>query len=249
MEKQKNKKTIKKEIKRSASFFSRHKIITAVGIIALIFILTGAGAKLLLYIDFFLGKDILVTLEADKDHFSLAHGQQGEVGFDARVRTNPFCSAKCSYSFIDISSNSTVDKKNFDMSPADPFKKKFTIKSPDTGKGIWLYRFDMSCKSKKSFFCHTAENPVKRSILITVNYTLSPEERRLKADLKKTLTGLANRTEKLKAMQSYFEEAAYLLEEENISAGDKLAKINSTLRDLQNIWDQQKYHSLSERVS
>ncbi|MBD3249640.1 alpha/beta fold hydrolase [Candidatus Woesearchaeota archaeon] len=243
------KEILKEDIKKSASFFSKHRLLTALIIVLLVLIITGAGAKLLLYVDFFLGKDILVTLDTDKKHLSMVHGQEQDIIFEAKVRTNPFCSARCSYSFKDISDDKVMGQENFEMSPADPFKKEFTVKSPDTGEGIWLYRFDMECISERSFFCHTSEKPAKKSILITIRYNLTQKEKSLKQSLRSELEELAKRKEKLDALQSYIDEAYSLLDKDrDTSSKGKLDQADSMLKSFRVLWERQKFSLLSENV-
>ncbi len=145
-----------------------------------------------MYISFLLGNDITVKLETEKEFITLAHGEEGNLKFNAKVTTNPFCKAGCSSKFIDINKNEIIDKSDFNLKPGFGINKNYNVRAPDKGLGIGLYRFDMECRSVNTVLCHTKEEPTTRSVLVNVNYTLTDLEERAKSDTKEKINELTN---------------------------------------------------------
>lgn len=176
-------------MKKGWNFLSGKKKIILLIIILLFIFLIG---KFYLYISFLLGNDITVKLETDQEFITLAHGEEGNLKFNAKVTTNPFCKAGCSSKFIDIGKNEVVDKSDFNLKPGFGINKNYNVRAPDKGLGIKLYRFDMECKSVNTVLCHTKEEPTTRSVLVNVNYTLTDFEERIKNNAKEKIKELTN---------------------------------------------------------
>nr|MBI4156748.1 hypothetical protein [Candidatus Woesearchaeota archaeon] len=164
-------------------FFKRHKaIIITTGVILGIIVIF-FGAQIILFLNFIIGNDVVVRLDADKEYFSLIHNQEDQVDFEASVITNPFCKAICRYDYYDISDNVLVDSDEFTLKPTDPLEKSYKIKADKPGKGQDIYRFDMECISKRTILCRTWGEPSTRSILINVDYDFDNEEQSLNENM------------------------------------------------------------------
>src|SRR3989344_5149834 len=157
--------------------------------IIVIILLIIFGAKILLFINFLVGNDIVIKLEADKEILSLKHNEKENIKFKAAVTTNPFCHAICNSNFEDISNNKTIEEDTFRLNTGSPIEKEFTLEAKEKGAGKELYRFNLECWSDASFLCHTDEAQITtRTTLITLNYDLNDEEKLLKDSLKINLT-------------------------------------------------------------
>src|SRR3989344_9510473 len=88
-------------------------------LLALVFILILAvfGAKILLYINFILGNDVIIKLDSSKENLNLVHNQKENITFEAKITTNPFCKALCYSEFKDISQNIVIEKDEFILRP------------------------------------------------------------------------------------------------------------------------------------
>src|SRR3989344_7984188 len=96
---------------------SKKEKIMVVVALSFILILLVFGAKLLLYINFILGNDLIINLDSSNENLNLLHNQKENITFEAKVTTNPFCKAICYSEFKDISQNIVIEKDKFDFSP------------------------------------------------------------------------------------------------------------------------------------
>jgi len=134
--------------------------------------------------NFLLGNDILITLSTNNENIYLDNGQEQKVAFEVKVQTNPFCQAKCNSLFQDLSHNREIDNLAFTIRPGSPFYREYTLKPYHKGSGKELYQFNIACYSKKTTWCHTAEDNITRSIIITLSHDLSQEELDMKDSTK-----------------------------------------------------------------
>ena len=240
------------------SWFRTHKRLVIAVLIVLAVLFIAFGAKIYLYINFILGNDIIVRLSADKETLSVVHGQEAPVTFEASVTTNPFCTASCNSVFTDIGSNTIIEQNAFDLKPGFPFSKSYLLRSEQRGSGQKLYRFSMECQSVSTVLCHTDGEPTSRSILVTLNYYLSEEEKQLKGQLKEALRGFVLRSGEMAAEEAAFRSitgalAAHMLagdrQTEITSLNASLAKHIEQLRLLQQLWQEQDYALLAEKAA
>lgn len=244
-----------KEQNSLKELMKRNKVTIVVIIIVLAIILFVFGTKIWLYLNFIMGNDIVVKLEVNQGDFYLIRGEEEEIRFEARVTTNPFCTAECNSIFEDISSNEIIEQNSFILRPGIPLKKSYKIKASGLGEGQLLYRFNLDCKSKENMLCHTKEEYTSRSILVTVEYTLSEEERILKEELKQDLKNLKERVEQLYRESDRVNKVAKKIDD-NISTDEYNSRIDSVnksiskhidnLFHLKSIWNTQDYNILNE---
>jgi len=251
MEKKKEKKS------RVKGFISKHKVAIVISIIVVSLLLFLFGAKMILYVNFLLGNDVILGLDVDKEVLFLEKGQQEEVAFETKVTTNPFCKAICEYEFEDISKGVVLEEDNFSLIPEIPLEKEYIISEQNKGSGIELYRFYVECHSVKTFFCHTGEEVVTRSQLLTVKYDLSAENKKLKQKLKEDLNLAAESLSELKGKQGLFDSILAELKTKKVvpefsAANNRLrSEVESNvmqLESLKDIWVAQEYLTLSSEL-
>ncbi|MFP4111915.1 MAG: alpha/beta fold hydrolase [Candidatus Woesearchaeota archaeon] len=160
----------KKKIKKRF----RWKLWLFIGI--MITLLSFFGTKAFLMINFYLGNDIVIKLETDKEYIDLKRLDKEDLEIISTVNTNPFCSASCTYTFEDLSHGKIIEEQNITLDPLHPMKRQYEINADWKGKGQVLFRANMVCTSKSSFLCHTKERPTTRKILIPVNYKLNDKD-------------------------------------------------------------------------
>jgi len=242
----------KKEDFRSRKVKKR-RIIIVTSLFLGIIIVSLFSTQLALYLNFLIGNDVVVKLEADKHHLYLNHSEEGVIKFEEFITTNPFCSAECEYKFIDISNNEVIETNNFISEKLTPLHKEFTIKADKLGVGQKLYRFDLNCLSKKTLLCHTNEKPSTKSILITVNYDLNEEEQNLKTDINKKLDELSFRLGNLKREEKKIEKEFYtinkffILEKLDYSK-EELYQLDDSFKKLDLLWINYDYSSMKEEL-
>jgi len=262
----KSKKTKKNKKKEKTDLTQKHignnnkerkkinKILLISLIAALMLLFIFFGTKFFLYINFILGNDTIIKLSSDKEALSLQRGAEDTVKFDATVTTNLFCKANCGYKFIDISSNKTIDENNFVLRPSSPFQKQYTVKPTRLGNGIDIYRFDIECSSISTLLCHTKEEPTTRSIIVTLQYNLSDEEKILKKQLKEKLEINLKEFNNLEKKISVLNETLNELNKKLIinSSIDEieleLEQNKNQIQKSNQIWNEQDYYLLSETV-
>lgn len=133
--------------------------------------------QLYLYTKFILGSDLLVRLSADKENIFFTNNENENITFKISVITNPFCMAQCHYQFLDISNGRVIDEGNFNMTSIFPKSKDYIFEKDNAFKGQVLNKFELSCKSQQTKLCYTRGEESKRTILVTLNYDLSEEQK------------------------------------------------------------------------
>lgn len=178
----------KKEISKLHS--KRKTLLIVLSILIIIILFLFLFTKAYLVIKLLIGNDLVVKLIADKENLFLSHNQSEKINFDVYTTTNAFCTAQCTSEFFDLSSNALIEKESFNLSAAGAKSKSFILRADKSGVGQEIYRFNVTCSSKKTFFCHTTEEPRARNLLITLNYNLTEEEAQFKQESKKKITSL-----------------------------------------------------------
>ena len=236
----------------------KHKLLIIILLSVLAALLIFFGVKLFLYAYFLLGNDTIVKVEADKEDLFLVRGEEGAVKLKASVTTNPFCTARCEYSFRDLSTDLYVDKDVSVLRPGIPLEKKYNLKVLKLGSGQDLYRFEMSCKSVNTWLCHTEEGTMTtRSILISVNYDLSDEEKKQKEIVKSELESSTARLETVLGKKAWLDEPLSSLNKtltvENLETGSNnvdvmASKVRQDLSSFKELFKQDKHSLLAESI-
>ena len=251
MKKPRNKKV--KTIKSERNWLKEHRAIIIIFAI-IIMILVTSGTKIFLYLNFILGNDIIIHLDADKEDLNIVRGEEELINFKAGVITNPFCTAECESSFEDISNNKTIDYDKFKLTPGIPITKEYKIMVDDFGEGQKLYRFRLECIGSASFLCHTKGESTSRNILITVEYNLTEDEEKLKhdlknklIDLKERLSDLATKANKVDLVINELDKHASIDKTKKEFDNAKISKLIEDLNVLKKIWDKQDYYELNKK--
>ena len=233
----------------------KEKLMVAVALIFII-ILLAFGAKILLYINFVLGNDVILQLDSNKENLNLLHNQKENITFEAKVTTNPFCKAYCYSEFKDISQNIIIEKDEFNLRPGIPVKKEYSIEAKQLGSGQELYRFNIGCQGVSTFLCHTSEEKTTRSVLITMNYNLNDEEMSLKENLKNNFKHSVSKTNEVYNIYLSYSKVLNRLNKTIVlgnelknseSIGKNFSLIGKNLQQSQDLWVNLDYVSLSEK--
>ncbi len=232
----------------------RKLILTGVIIaVLLIFLLT---TKAYLYTNFLLGNDIVVRLSADQENLFLANDETENITFTASTTTNPFCKATCNAHFEDLSEGNIIDEYTFEVRPGLPYQKTYSMSPQHLGEGQELYRFSMECSAVNTVLCHTADQPTKRSILVTLWHSLTPEEQALKNELQGTLENIRKNVFLTEARAEELLSVADMISVPLITEKKELTATNAIIRDLiqglekaEQLWNRQNYPQLEGEVN
>ncbi len=232
---------------------SRKRIFLLVGSIIIFALLLLTFAQIYLNLNLLLGNDVLINLDADKDFIAIKNGEQGEVAFTTSVRTNPFCSAHCIYSFTDVSTGEIIDHQSFELRAVDPLKKYYTV-TTEKGEGSKLYRYSVTCTSNRTFFCQTEGKPRARFLTVALNHTLNETQSAAKNRSREALEELENDRimflERAASInRTYSNITDYLSYEDirpNVTQG--LRRYEVALTGFRQVWDSEEYIKLSEDI-
>ena len=231
------------------------KIIIIVTLIIIILSFIMFATKAWLYLNFILGNDIILRLSADKEDILLFRNQEQEVKFEAKITTNPFCTAQCESLFEDISNNKQIGQDNFTLRPGMPLTKAYRLKTEKFGEGMFLYRFNLQCQSKKTFFCNTKEESTSRNLLVTAEYRLTDDEKKIKEELKLKLDNLTQILAHLEEKIIFAEDSINAIDDKVVMdeyqtyfffSKKSVSKGNSDLLRLMEIWNSKNYYLLNK---
>ncbi len=228
----------------------KKKIIFGIAFVILL-VLVIFGTKTYLYLNFMLGNDILIRLQAEKEDFLVERAEPFDLEFKSSIITNPFCVAECTTSFEDLSEEKILNQNSIILKTGSPFDKKYSLKIEDFGEGQKLYRYTLECESKKSVLCHTNEEKTKTDMLVTVEYFLNEEEKILKNELHTKLINLKTSLEDQEAKITYINNINETMGKILNIDSQEVSFMNSLVLDkiklldeAESIWDKQDYSSL-----
>lgn len=241
--------------KKTKALCMKHKIASILIIIAAIIIISIITVEVFLYIQFVIGHDIVVRLESDRIDIQLEKGQQETVTFRASSVANPFCRISCEYSFFDISKNSGVDSGYFITRSQIIREISYNISSGKLGTGQELYRFSIKCHNLKGFMCHTNEEETKRNALLSVEYGLNDQDKKLREELRESVEIHANTFREINASIINLKRAVETLgaaliikdSEEMLETIEKeLIWVDSRISRETALWEEQDYSGLKK---
>jgi hypothetical protein len=181
------KKKVNSVLQKIRNWSATKKFIFAIILIIFSILLVFSIFRVYLYVKFLLGNDIIVRLDSDKTDLFLENGQTEQVSFTIKGIASPLCPMKCQSKFQDVSKNKILSQENFNVKANEEKISLINITANGLGLGQDLYRFSVSCHNLKTAFCATEEEPMKRTILLTVNRELNSYEKVLKEKTKQTL--------------------------------------------------------------
>ncbi|MBI2655478.1 alpha/beta hydrolase [Candidatus Woesearchaeota archaeon] len=233
------------------SFWKKYEAVIAVAIVLL---LVYALAVFNQKINFFLGNELIVSLQPAQKSFNMYYGNKTDVEFDVSVYNSAQCRTACEYEFSDRSRNDALEKGNFELDSGQHFKKTYELSVKRLGRGQDIYSFDTRCRSMRTLLCLTSQPVTARSSFITVNYDLTEEEKKLKETLRKNITELLFALSDSdiglqKLNQKYFELAHRIninnLSKEKIEINGIYDDLAISIENLRSIWAVEKYEKLS----
>ncbi|MFH1209338.1 MAG: hypothetical protein V1663_00930, partial [archaeon] len=248
----------KLSIKNKISYlYNINKILFILTVVIFLIFLVIFSVKSYLYLSFFFGNDVLISLESDKNDLQLLNGQIGNVTISANVKSNPFCKVTCTYDFVYLGNFTHIENNTVILGSLEPLSRNYEIKADKHGDGQDLYRFDIECTGVKTLLCSTKDIPIRRSLVITMEYYPNEYELRLKDSLKKDIESLNNKLGLINSSLYEFQEA--LNEMNKTIVVDYIytdlykfqKNFSETLayyQDLQNYWYTQDYSKINDEI-
>jgi len=211
-----------------------------------------------LYGQFFLGSDLLIKLSSDKDNLFFSENQAQDVTFKISATMNPFCVAECNYEFVDLSSGNLIETGNFNIVSIFLKLKTYSFNRTETNESQKLARFYIRCKTEEARFCYTKSKEIERSILITLNYGLNEEEKKIMdaskekiIDLKKTSLlieqNLNESNLNIIGINNFFSTKNSLDEFSNLQK--KVLISNNSIINLEGLWKAKKITEIQEKIN
>jgi len=151
-----------------------------------------------------------------------------------------------------LGSGQTIDSDNFNLKL--PKTKEFILTAKDFGSGQKIYSFDLECTSEKTFLCATKGVTEKRTLLLTMNYEPTDEEKAIKQNLSENLgfyIGELNYFYKnLNEFENITDKLNNTLEIEPLKMNidktqDLISESNTTSTRMINLWNIGDYYSLN----
>jgi hypothetical protein len=175
---------IRRKSKNKKLNYEVTKTIYIVGVVLSIIVIILAF-NFSLYIQALLGNDLFLSLELDKEIFSLKNGESFSVEVDSGIITNLFCSANCNITLSDLSSGKILSSEKTHIFVSTPFSLEYEIFVNESYSGQKLYRVDLECISEETLFCYTSTNYSKHaSRVISVEHSLNEEQNKSLEELK-----------------------------------------------------------------
>ena len=203
-----------------------------------------------LYANFLLGNDILVKLSADKENVFFGNSTNQTVTLTMSAIMNPFCIAQCEYSLLDISTGEIIEIGGFGLNSILSKSQEYTFSREGKMQGQALNRFEISCKSQKSKLCYTLGEESKRTILITLNYDFSPEQKIANEISKrelissgKTIYNLSEKINELNLRINLLDNFIFTeeLSLKSMTLSYTLINLNASFENLKQTWMSQDY--------
>jgi hypothetical protein len=216
------------------------------------------SVQLYLYANYTLRNDILVRLSADKENIFFTNNSMEEISFKMSVIMNPFCSVQCEYEFFDLSNGRKIDKGLFNITSIFSNSKNYEIENAWLVAGSQeIRRFEVSCKSQRTFLCYTSGRESKRAVIITSNYNLTEADRQFKSDSKERIISIWNSLSLTKSFLNQTLENIRLINGA-IFTGDfsigaenlfnELILFNSSFGETKKLWETQKFDLLKNEL-
>ncbi len=227
-------------------------VIASVAAVIAIIVLVMLGFK----IRFMIGDELIIGVDKLDHSFSIRNDEG--VNLTVRVANHNFgqCSASCDFALVDLSDNSVISNSTYVLRHNQETALGYRIDAPGKGRGQDLYNFKATCHNVKSVLCLTDGTSRYKTVLVSVNYDLSDEEKEIILRLKPRLDEIValNQNVSYALAQSELLLDMYTWEDEGIFADlgsirQDYDPAKSEVRTLTSLWDSRDYKGLDRAYS
>jgi pimeloyl-ACP methyl ester carboxylesterase len=159
----------------------------SIGTIILLLIIGAFFAFLFIY--FYLGDDLVLSMEADTTSFRITNVEKAPVTITVATSGQLFCTAECTLALMDAQQRK-IDAQGFTLERDGNFSHTYELLPASTGTGQSIYTAVASCRNVRDYLCPTLAPERRKTLLLTVNYGLSSDEEEIKPVLAMQLTQL-----------------------------------------------------------
>ncbi len=205
--------------------------------------------RLYLNIQLILGHDVLIDLTVDREHVRINNSEEAEFIFTTSVRTNPFCSASCNYTFRDMSTLENLETSDSMITLIEPLESSFNL-TADKGRGSKMYRYEISCSSERTFFCRTREHETSRHLSVILEHDLNPSQEQAKNSSNEYIKGFAEDISgaysDVLSFNRSIEDAshAFIVDNRTDDLLAELAHSDDILTQYTELWSEEEYENL-----
>ena len=195
-----------------------------------------------------LGNDVIIELSSDKENIFLNHNNAEIIKFNAEVYANPFCKIQCNSEFTDVSKSQLIEIDEFNLTSLKTISKEYTLTAIEKGSGQLLYRFDLKCNTRQTFWCKTNNEQKTRNILITLNYNLTEEENNIKEISKEELIYYIQELNYVNNNLNLFSNISQF--DFNIKTSkEEIKSLNTSLFSFKILWENEEYLKLNKELN
>ncbi len=129
---------------------------------------------------FILDTELTVSVSPKSPSYFVTGGHDVGINFTVAIRNFAQCSSTCRLTLTDVSNGNVLYSSGQNLSHNKQTSRDLLLPVPDKGSGQVLYSFMAACKNVKTLICSTDGRERYDTSLITVNYSLTENESRIK---------------------------------------------------------------------
>ena len=242
---------------RWRGLFGRHRKKVLFGFVLGVVFMLFFGAKIVLYVQFLLGNDIVIELTPGVEEITIAHGEEKKVEVEVKASANPFCEVSCTEKWIDLASLHVVKKEGMILYLGVSSTRSFSITAKGEDERYGLYRYEVACQGKESLLCHTKEKPTEREVLVKVHIVLNEEENKKKEGLNVDLNKIEGELKWLQRVTAWESESVAVLngtilqsmfDAEVEQSKGIVQKEERWMDDARALWKEQQFASIQKLI-
>lgn len=180
------------------------------------------------------------------------------VRFKLETQSTYLCVLECNYEFVDLSTNTTIDKGSLAFSKYNDSIQNYAIRSPLLGAGQKVYNFNVACSNRRTITCWFKNPERHASSIVIMNYRLREEEETLKRQLGNSLQNILlqfAQADILKQEQEIkISETDTVLNFNELNEGINQSEnsfifIRDTVKHLTGLWENEDYFVLEDDIN
>ncbi len=208
--------------------------------------------NLISYYALIFGYDLAIRLSVDHNDVNLVNGDGKTIYFTIERITGIQCQTYCEYRFTDLSKGVLISNNSFENMQLFNRPISQEITAPGSGEGQAVYAFDLVCRNKQTTLCRTDGQNISRRTLITLEYTLSAQNERLRnasqARLSEEYARFAQMNETLQAFnQAIAAKNSFLINSADMAQAESAAgNFTENFKNELSLYTIQDYSSLED---
>jgi len=212
-------------------------------IVILVILLLIAVSFLGLTINFKIKSELDILMTPSEVHLEVTENKPVHLAFNIQNNNFKVCKSNCSYRLRDLSSDTIIKTENKILSSKESFDINYVVTVDEKDEGQKLYLFETECNNIKGPICRSSEKRKMQSSLVTIDYKLSEEGKKIKFEagneLNRTIVDVAEAKSLIISNRKFLNSAGFV----------DLAQTNDALTvpdvdELVELWEQKEFVSL-----